>query len=110
MTEKPTTQPPDNRSKEAGGCAKVLAFLLALVLVVIIPLALLAFDVYHVAFNPPLMKRVLSDEVVNHDLIPVSLEWFSDRRAQERIASGEALTGVDEPDIVLLMSFEIENT
>jgi hypothetical protein len=105
MTEKPTTQPPDNRSKEAGGCAKVFAFLLALVLVVIMPLALLAFDMYRVVFNPPLMKRVLADEVVKHDLIPIALEWFSDRRAQERIASGEALAGADEPDIVLLMSF-----
>lgn len=85
--------------------ARVLAFGLALLLVLGVPLSLLAFDGWRVVFNPPLLKRVLADEAVNHDLLPVALEWFSHRRAQERVTQGEALTGLREPDIVLLMSF-----
>lgn len=38
-----------------------------------VPLALLAYDTGRVIFNPPLLKRVLADEVVNSDLI--SLAW-----------------------------------
>ena len=52
-----------------------------------------------------MLKRIVTDEVVESDLIPVALEWFSDRRAQPRVDAGEALTGIDEPDIVLLISF-----
>ncbi|NLE45333.1 MAG: hypothetical protein GX620_11480 [Chloroflexi bacterium] len=88
-----------------GGFVRALAVICAILLVVVLPLALLAFDIGRVAFNPPLLKCVLTDEVVNSDLIPVALEWFSDRRAQQRVESGEALTGVTEPDIVLLMSY-----
>ena len=85
--------------------ARILALLFAVLLVLALPLCLLAFDTGRVVFNPPLLKRIVTDEVVYSDLIPVALEWFSDRRAQQRVNSGEALTGIDEPDIVLLMSF-----
>ena len=64
-----------------------------------------AYDLGRTVFNVPLVKGILTDEVVNSDLIPVILEWFSERRAQQRVDSGLALTGIDEPDIVLLMSF-----
>jgi hypothetical protein len=93
------------KAKEVSIVAKILAFILALLLLLSLPIALLAFDVWRVVFNPPLLKSFIADEVLRSDLIPVALEWFSDRRAQERVESGEALTGVDEPDIVLLMSF-----
>lgn len=85
--------------------AKILAFLCIIVLILSIPLSLFAFDLGRTVFNVPLVKRILTDEVVNSDLIPVILEWFSERRAQQRVDSGQALTGIDEPDIVLLMSF-----
>lgn len=91
--------------RQAPFLAKALAFILALLLVVGLPLFLLVFDVWRVVFNPPLIKNFITYEVVSSDLIPVGLEWFSDRRAQERVQKGEALTGIDEPDIVLLMSF-----
>lgn len=83
---------------------KISAFILALVFLLALPLALLAFDIGRVVFNPPLVKRVVTDEVVNSDLIPVALEWFSDQIAQERVDSGVALVWIDEPDVVLLMS------
>jgi hypothetical protein len=46
---------------------------------------------------------VVTDEVVNSDLIPVTLEWFSDQRAQERVDAGMTLAGIDEPDVVALI-------
>lgn len=104
MTNKPT----DSRPAEKKGpsiIARLLALLVALTLMLALPLSLLAFDLWRVVFNPPLIKALLTDEVVNSDLIPIALEWFSDERAQQRVASGEALTGVDEPDIALLISF-----
>ena len=97
--------PPQPTKKESSGCLKWLALPFAILLVIVLPLALLAFDVGRVVFNRPLVKSIVTDEVVNSDLIPAALEWFSDRRAQQRVASGEALTGIREPDIVLLMSY-----
>ena len=35
----------------------------------------------------------MTEEVLQSDLIPIALEWFSDRRAQQRVEAGEALTG-----------------
>ena len=84
---------------------KFIAFLFVLLFIIGLPLSLLAFDVGRVVFNPPFMKRLVTDEVTNSDLLPVVMEWYSERRAQERVDSGEALVGIDEPDIVLLMSY-----
>jgi hypothetical protein len=90
--------------------ALVLAFILALLLVLLSPLAWLAFDVWRVVFNPTLVKSIITDEVVNSDLVPVALEWFADLRAAERANSGEPAAGAadgeqPEPDVVLLMSY-----
>lgn len=91
--------------KSASGCLKAGAVIVVVFLVLALPLSLFFFDLGQAVFNQPLVKRIVTDEVVNSDLIPAALEWLSDRRAQERVASGEALTGITEPDIVLLMSF-----
>lgn len=91
--------------KRASSCATLIASLLAILFVLIAPLTLLAFNTGRVVFNPPLVKRLVADEVVRSDLIPVALEWFSERRAHERVERGEALTGVNEPDVALLMSY-----
>lgn len=95
----------DTKSKEPPGILKALAFIFALLLVISMPLALLSFDVWRVVFNPPVVKQFITDEAVNSNLLPVALGWFSERRAQERVAKGEALSGVNEPDIVLLLSY-----
>jgi hypothetical protein len=90
---------------QTSGFARLLATILALVLVIVLPLALLAFNVGQTMFNQPLVKRVVTEELVNSDLMPAALEWFSERRAQQRMDNGEALAGTNEPDIVLLLSF-----
>ena len=75
--------------KGPGILARALAFVLAVLFVVALPVTLLAFNVWRVIFNPPLVKSVIADEAVNHDLVPVGLEWFSERRARERVEKGE---------------------
>ncbi len=99
-----STQTPSSK-KSGSGCLKIVAVLVAVLLVLALPLCLFFFDLGQAVFNVPLVKGIVTDEVVNSDLIPAALEWLSDRRAQERVESGEALTGITEPDVVLLMSF-----
>lgn len=84
--------------------AKIIAFVVALLLVVAIPISIISYDVGRVVFDPPLVKQVVTDLVTESDLIPVALEWFSERRAGERYEEGEAQAWKDEPDIVQLMS------
>jgi hypothetical protein len=78
---------------------------LAAVFILVLPLSILAFDLGRGVFNPPLMKTVLTEIVTESELIPVALDWYSDRRAEERYAAGEAQAWVGEPDVVQLMDF-----
>ncbi len=88
---------------------KFLASLCALLLVISLPLALLAFDIGHAVFNPPLVKRVLTEQVTQSNLLPAALEWFSSRGARQRVDSGEVQSGETQPDIVQLISFLDQN-
>ena len=83
----------------------LLLLILSLVLIVTTVLTVLGFDIWRVAFDPTLIKGMLTDEFVDSPLIPRVLENLSLQRAQARIESGEALSGVNEPDIMLLISF-----
>lgn len=83
--------------------ARALAGALAFLLVFTLPLSLLAYDIWETAFNAPRIKRLLTDEVVNRDLLPAILEALSGFRAQQRLP--HALTGQNTADIGLLMSF-----
>ena len=85
--------------------AKIISSLLVVLLVAVLPASILIYDIYRVVFNPPVMKQVLTEIVVESDLIPVALEWYSDRRAQQRAAASDAIIWVDEPDVVQLMEF-----
>jgi len=87
------------------GLAKACALVLVVLLVVVLPLAITAWDIYRVVFNPPLVKQVLTEIVTQSDLIPVALEWYSERRAAERAVRVGAIPNVDEPDIIQLLSF-----
>lgn len=84
---------------------KFLAFLLVILFVVTLPLALLSFNVGRVLFDAPLVKRVVTKEVTQSDLIPVTLRWFAQRRAQERVLTGEAQTAIREPDALKAIEF-----
>ncbi len=81
-----------------------------LLFVVTLPLALLAFNVGRVLFDAPLVKRVVTKEVTQSDLIPVTLRWFAQRRAQERVLTGEAQTAIREPDALKAIEFPTVET
>jgi|GEM_PF-410545 len=83
----------------------ILLVLVAILFVLTSVLAVVGYDVWRVAFNPPLVKQMLVDEFVDSALVPRVLEDISLRRAQERIEKGESLSGVNEPDIILLISY-----
>lgn len=91
--------------KEASTASKVIAVLLAIIFVFTAVVGVVGYDVWRVLFNAPLVKQVLTDEMLHSDLVPAILESFSENRAKERINKGESLSGIDEPDIVLLMSY-----
>ena len=84
---------------------RFVAIILALILVISLPLVILAFDVGRVIFNPPLVKQVITEIVTESDLVPAALDWYSETRAKERYAGGEAEAWVEEPDIVSLIEF-----
>jgi hypothetical protein len=85
--------------------AKILVVLCIIVLILTTPVSLFAFNLGRTVFNVPLVKQILTDEVVNSNFIPIVLEWFSESRAQQRVDTGIALTGINEPDVILLMSY-----
>jgi len=84
---------------------KFIAFLLVLFFVLTLPIALLMFNVGRVIFDAPLVKRVVTREVTESDLVPVTLQWFAQRRAQERVMTGEAQTALTEPDTLKALQF-----
>ncbi len=90
--------------KQPGGTIFLLV-VLSVLLVLTSLVAVFGYDVWRVAFNPPLVKQMLADEILNSPLVPRVLEDMSVRRAQERVESGESLSGVNEPDIQLLLSY-----
>ena len=88
-----------------SGLPKALAVICVLCVVISLPLSLFAFDLGRVVFNPPLVTQILTEEVVNSDLIPLALEWSSEDVAKQRMEDGAAMTGITEPDIVALISY-----
>lgn len=91
------------RRKPVG--LRILLVVLSSVFVVAAVLAVIGYDVWRVAFNPPVVKGILVEEFVESDLVPRVLEDLSLRRARERVEKGESLSGVNEPDIELLLSY-----
>ncbi|MBI3914722.1 MAG: hypothetical protein HY327_11140 [Chloroflexi bacterium] len=91
----------ENKSSKIG----CLALLLVILLILTIPLALLFFNVGRVVFDKALVKKVVTKEVTESPLLTVTLEWFSLRRAQERVLTGEAQTAIREPDALKAMQF-----
>lgn len=84
---------------------KTIAFVLVLLFVLALPTALVTHNVSRVVFDTALVKSVFIKQIVQSDLISVTLEWFSYRRAEERVRTGEAQTGIREPDVVKALQF-----
>ncbi|MBI4790147.1 MAG: hypothetical protein HY782_24190 [Chloroflexi bacterium] len=84
---------------------KFVAFLLVLLFVITLPLALLSYNIGRVVFDGALVKRVATKEVTESDLIAIIVRWFAQRRAQERVLTGEAQTAIREPDALKALEF-----
>jgi hypothetical protein len=93
------------KAKKRPTILTILLVLLSILFVLSTLLTLIGYDIWRVAFDPPLVKQILADEFIESDLAPRILEDMSIRRTRARIEQGEALSGVDEPDIQLLVSF-----
>ncbi|MFZ5879075.1 MAG: hypothetical protein ACOY0R_06880 [Chloroflexota bacterium] len=102
-----TTSPAQSpgKPKEAHAAARAAAAILAIFFVITALAGLIGFDIWRVVFNPTLVKQALTAEIVSSDVAPAVLQLFSEQRARQRVESGEALSGVSEPDIVLLISY-----
>ncbi|MBN1123286.1 MAG: hypothetical protein JXJ17_19600 [Anaerolineae bacterium] len=95
----------EKKKKKGGGCRSVLLFLLAVLLVILIPVTLLTFNIGRVVYSPRIVKNVASEVIVNSDLVPQGLEWFSEWRAHQRVEDGMARPNEDEPDVEQLLAF-----
>ena len=91
--------------KPLSPIAKFFMFIFAFLLVFVLPISILAYDVGRVVFNEELVTDVVTEVTTESELIPGALEWFSERRADQRYASGEAQAWVGEPDVVMLIDF-----
>ncbi len=105
MTSEKTPPTTDKKSSQRSAFLTILLVLLSILFVITTLLTLISYDVWRVLFDPPLIKSILTDEFIEFDLVPRVLEDFSARRAAQRVERGEALSGVDEPDIQLLLSY-----
>jgi hypothetical protein len=85
--------------------AKVIAFLMIIVLMVSLPLSILLYNVGRVVFTPPLVKEILTEIVVDSDIISVGLQWFAEQRSEQRYQDGTSIALQDEPDILDVLSF-----
>ena len=73
----------------------LVLLILVVILIIMTVVTVVGFDIWRVAFNAKLIKGMLTDEFVDSPLIPRVLENLSERRAEERIESGESLSGVN---------------
>ncbi len=107
--EKESKEPEKIKTKEHEK-GKGLRVFLGILLVLSLITTVLGYDLYRVLFDTEKVKDLLYTEIKDSNLVPAVLEYYSVERAKERVEKGEALSGVSEPDIPLLMSFmELED-
>ncbi len=82
---------------------KTIGLLFVLLFLISLPLSLLFYDVGGVVFNPPLVKSILTDVVLESDLIPAGVQWYAEQRAGEFEGVGGGDVG--QPNLLALFSF-----
>lgn len=73
------------KQKKGFEAPKAVAVILAILLALFTVVGLICFNVWRVLFNPPLVKETLTEEVVSTDIVPATLEVFSEWRAEQRV-------------------------
>lgn len=74
--------------------ARFFAFLAALLLILLLPLSLLSFNVGRVIFNRTLFKTFVNNAVIESELVPAALAWFT-----EEISAGLPLAEGSQQDL-----------
>ena len=66
------------------GQKRAFASALAILLALSIPISLLAFNLNRVFFDPARIKALLTEQAIHSDLVPATMEWFSESRAPDQ--------------------------
>ena len=82
---------------------RFLALFCAILLTFSLPFSILTLNVHHLLFNPPLMKDVLTHELVDSDLFPAAMAWFAGRINQGNIMTAKPLAFLTQPTMVKLL-------
>jgi hypothetical protein len=104
-SQNPPVEVKSNSPKRLPGFVRFILVVLGILLVLSTIMALIGFDIYTVLFNPAAIQRRLASELEETVIIPAALAELSNQRAKQRIEAGETLSGSDEPDILLLLSY-----
>jgi hypothetical protein len=62
---------------------KFIAFILAGILVLALPIALLVNNLGNVVFNEEVIKGIATDVIINSDIVPAALEFATNQQAEE---------------------------
>jgi len=79
------------------GYSQVLGLFFVLIFIVSLSLSMTTFDAGRVVFNPAAVKHILTEAVTESDLMPSTLAWISELRAEERAATNLDNLWHDEP-------------
>ncbi|MBN1310602.1 MAG: hypothetical protein JXB30_04215 [Anaerolineae bacterium] len=85
--------------------AAAVAWLLALILIVVLPLTILTFNTSWVVFDTERMTQAVTQILVESRLAPTVLQWYSETRAEERVEQGLAVPTQNEPDVVQMLTY-----
>lgn len=83
----------------------MVSYLIVLLLIVLISISLTAFNLSLSLFNRERLSEILTDVIVDSDLLPTLLSWYSQTRAAQRVETELAVPNENEPDIVLLLAY-----
>jgi hypothetical protein len=79
---------------------------MAVLLAVLLPVTLLAFNVGRVIFSPDIVKQAAAEAIVESDIVVEGLRWYAEGQAEEREQEqADTPAQQQEPDVLLLLSY-----
>jgi hypothetical protein len=87
-------------TKSTNTFGKIVAVFFLLLFVCSLPLALIARDIKNVAFNPPIVNKIIGDEIIKPDFLFLVLEGQLRRQIAESASNQES----NLPDIAAVIS------
>ncbi|MBN1428072.1 MAG: MnhB domain-containing protein [Anaerolineae bacterium] len=92
-------------NRHPSSFAAVIAWFLVLILIIVLPLAVLTFDTGWVMFNTERMTEAVTKILLESRLAPAALQWYSEKRSEERVEQGLAVPTQNEPDVVQMLTY-----